>query len=615
MLIRESDIRDIESAIEMVVRNLGLLIDGQDSFLEFSYKVGKLASGKDADKYLRMPVDALRKEVAHILLSGTDDALLEGIREDLRRRLPAFQEDILRKIRLLIQFYEDNWRDRLLRATPEGKLRKSLLDEEVLSKGVFDEWRAMLLKKFWASMRTIVNSFKGTFQNLARVQLWTALQHGQTSNWDRTDMVWKKPRVTACPVCLQLHLNPDGSPKLYRLSKVRGVSNVGKKPRDWEFVLGPTHPNSIARGQRVRVPEGYRRIEDIVSGDMVLTRKGWAKVVMSWLAAHKEVIKVTTRRGYSIVLTEDHLLMSAESDCWLEAKYLLGSRVSLILPGQKFMVPGSEEILDPCLLYLMGFYLASGDMSKDGKEITLYWRSDDSRTPEVIELSGLRGSWGEGSWTTREIGDLRGVKTSLPKQLFQTSSQMKQWFLEGLRKGLGNLVLKSYSSQLMMELQLLLQECGVSSRRYWEECNIVLDIYWFKTVDSSSALVTVQDIVEKVERLGTSDVFDLMVEGAEEFQCQGLLVHNCYCVLHNTRHDPPVTDRALANARRQALEAEKAKRLERKRKLGAGLPVRGAGTEDDVDRELQVIDRELGKLEKSMAVAFYKMEVMGRIMM
>jgi len=60
-----------------------------------------------------------------------------------------------------------------------------------------------------------------------------------------------------CPYCRKLHLKDDGvTPRVYRLSDVlANGSNIGKKQKDWQMVIGAVHPH--CRCQLVQIPSGY----------------------------------------------------------------------------------------------------------------------------------------------------------------------------------------------------------------------------------------------------------------------------------------------------------------------------------------------------------------------
>jgi len=59
-----------------------------------------------------------------------------------------------------------------------------------------------------------------------------------------------------CPYCRKFYLNPDGTPKIYKMSELmRNGTNYGKKASQWKPVIGSTHPN--CRDRLVELPKGW----------------------------------------------------------------------------------------------------------------------------------------------------------------------------------------------------------------------------------------------------------------------------------------------------------------------------------------------------------------------
>jgi len=87
-----------------------------------------------------------------------------------------------------------------------------------------------------------------TFRQI-QTQMSQYFQLGQTYGIDPEEWVYKIPRETACSECLRLHLNDDGSYKLYKLADVAG--NINMKGSAWDFTIGPVHPHCYCILHRV----------------------------------------------------------------------------------------------------------------------------------------------------------------------------------------------------------------------------------------------------------------------------------------------------------------------------------------------------------------------------
>lgn len=59
-----------------------------------------------------------------------------------------------------------------------------------------------------------------------------------------------------CDYCRKFYLNPDGTPKVYKVSELmKNGTNYGKKPSEWKPVIGSVHPN--CRDRLVELPDGW----------------------------------------------------------------------------------------------------------------------------------------------------------------------------------------------------------------------------------------------------------------------------------------------------------------------------------------------------------------------
>jgi len=67
-------------------------------------------------------------------------------------------------------------------------------------------------------------------------------QEAQMADIDGEEIVYKQPRVSACPHCLRICVKPDGKMRRFKLKDVAGNSNVGRRAENWVFTIGPIHP-------------------------------------------------------------------------------------------------------------------------------------------------------------------------------------------------------------------------------------------------------------------------------------------------------------------------------------------------------------------------------------
>lgn len=98
------------------------------------------------------------------------------------------------------------------------------------------------------------------WQRIANTELQTSMQRGLANHYREEFggdvLVAKRPMPDACEHCQRVHLGPDGNPRVFRLRDLEANgTNVGRKARDWQAVVGTVHPN--CQCQMIRVPAGW----------------------------------------------------------------------------------------------------------------------------------------------------------------------------------------------------------------------------------------------------------------------------------------------------------------------------------------------------------------------
>jgi hypothetical protein len=71
--------------------------------------------------------------------------------------------------------------------------------------------------------------------------------------------VYKISRPDACKHCTEFYRNPDGTPRLYKLSEIlQNGSNIGKKQADWKPCIDSTHPHCRCMLNEVKPGFGFK---------------------------------------------------------------------------------------------------------------------------------------------------------------------------------------------------------------------------------------------------------------------------------------------------------------------------------------------------------------------
>jgi hypothetical protein len=197
--------------------------------LEQSYLAGRAASQLGDAKLKNMSADELEQWLIHhpITLTEAEQAQIKALRTDTERWVEGRTADWQKMFNQVLSKHDQEWRARLTESNDPAAHTTA---------------RNAALKELAANLRNESSTFVTDVGRLIQTETHRYFQQGQAAGWDPDDLVYKLPRAEACPNCMRLHLNADGSPRLYKLADVLGNSNVGRKSYDWDFTIGPTHP-------------------------------------------------------------------------------------------------------------------------------------------------------------------------------------------------------------------------------------------------------------------------------------------------------------------------------------------------------------------------------------
>lgn len=112
-----------------------------------------------------------------------------------------------------------------------------------------------------ADLRRATGDLVRDWDRVAASELHSARQAGYADNVRRFHgddaEVFKRPMPGACQRCIELHIGPDGHPRIFKLSELEaaGLDNSGRKRSEWEAVVGVTHPYCSC--ELVHMPTGW----------------------------------------------------------------------------------------------------------------------------------------------------------------------------------------------------------------------------------------------------------------------------------------------------------------------------------------------------------------------
>lgn len=202
------------------------------TFLEVSYLAGKAARELGPNRLKRMSerqlIAYLRQ--SNVELSNADRVTLRQLKDSTERWLGNRTNAWSSKLKSSLDVANREWRAALAQTAFTDALAMSTARNAVLVALV-------------SRLNDDAAGWDGDVDRVLQTEMNTYFQHGQVSGVDGDELVYKIPRATACRHCLRIHLNDDGSPRMYRLGDVLGNSNVGLPAPMWNFTIGPVHPH------------------------------------------------------------------------------------------------------------------------------------------------------------------------------------------------------------------------------------------------------------------------------------------------------------------------------------------------------------------------------------
>lgn len=201
------------------------------TFLEQSYVAGKIANQIGTDKLKKMTEKQLQNYIrtTNMSLTSADRVIMKQLRNDTERFLSGRSVTWQQNIKVAVSDADRAWRATLTGRTFNDAKSMSLA-------------RNSALRNLLDRLEDSSAGFQGDVNKIIQSEMNTYFQQGQVAEMVNTEIVYKIPRASACPHCMRIHINADGSPRKYRLEDVRGNSNYGLPASAWQFTIGPVHP-------------------------------------------------------------------------------------------------------------------------------------------------------------------------------------------------------------------------------------------------------------------------------------------------------------------------------------------------------------------------------------
>jgi len=337
----------------------------------------------------------------------------------------------------------------------------------------------------------------------------------------------------------------------------------------------------LARGSLVLTSEGYKQIQDVFPGDMVLTHKGrWRPVLAVQNTGRREAVTIRAQGVPGLTLTPDHKLWARivrgnawdrwhsrkaaqkVEPRWEEAKNLVGSYINQKLPPVERV-----HISDEQYWWIIGRWLADGHIDYTGGAVLSCGVHEIDDLTEALE--GYNGNPFHIIGTSAQIllrdrGKVlrktilkcgKGAANKhLPPEAYTLPVEQASALLHGYLSGDGHYLKErqrwmasSVSKELLLGIAILaqrvygsitsvyagrrggphiIQERIVNTKDDWILC---FDVYEDRKAKGTPFILDdgAWKKVRSVEPAGEVETWNLRVEDDESYTAEGCIVKNC----------------------------------------------------------------------------------------
>ncbi|HEY9643730.1 MAG TPA: Hint domain-containing protein, partial [Coleofasciculaceae cyanobacterium] len=292
-------------------------------------------------------------------------------------------------------------------------------------------------------------------------------------------------------------LNPEQAELFYQLLNYRAAGTTQQQWMDIEMGKTLQYQSArdnqderhvcLARGTLVLTKKGYKPIEDVEIGDLVLTHKGrWKPVIAKQCTGINPVVHVKAQGVPNLILTPDHKLwtrVSKKNDArqsamksdpqWVKSAETKGSYVNLKLPPAS-----ASSDYSAWEWKIIGRWLADGHLAKQRRD-GIYISCGKHKLEDLLLMLGEKAGTVRTDGTAAQVrvkdhdGRLRHIikqcgygaaNKQLPPEAIDLPSDLAKALLDGYLSGDGHYVenrkkwmATSISRKLLLGLALVIQ--------------------------------------------------------------------------------------------------------------------------------------------------------------
>ena len=342
------------------------------------------------------------------------------------------------------------------------------------------------------------------------------------------------------------------------ITKISGKDLEIKDTDKYEYILTYSFPCGL-RGEKIKVENGYKNIEDVELGDYVLTHTNtYKKVVKTMTRKTQGYYKIKYLGGESLLTSEHPLYVYRDSKFqWVKVKDLkLTDKVSFNVNDKE-----TDVELSNAYLWLLGRYVADGWVNKylyNSVEFAIGNKKEEEFLNNIPQEFRDRFKKFQKSCLEYRIADKelqeyclqfgQGAKNKkIPEWVLNLPKNKLQSFFDGYISGDGHTRFKGKSKEIMFattSFELFLGLQSIIAKLYSRICSMYVrkdnrkitfnDTYNCQVVLSSNSICqeTIDDkIVTRINKIeyidDLVDVFNFEVEKDNSYTVNNIIVHNC----------------------------------------------------------------------------------------
>lgn len=291
-------------------------------FVRRSFFLGRLKSTLKKKEYKELDMKGLRKAMKSAKLSELEKLAVLEAQQNAGQYLRSFASEIEEGIFSRVAATQN-------KIVSEATIKELLQDEVAF---------ALFQKKTWQDLASSLAAELGTQNNkrvkrIARTEMHSAQQRGvvqaisnKVDIYGHSQGPQSKVSVLTesgrCNDCADLYENPDGSPKVFTLSKLlANGSNADREHKrtnglhaSWRPVVPPAHPHCFPAGTEILTKAGWKCIEDVQLDEQVLSLNIETKdmeyvPVKHTVESYAASLVEFSSRNYSLTCTPNHDLI------------------------------------------------------------------------------------------------------------------------------------------------------------------------------------------------------------------------------------------------------------------------------------------------------------------